>query len=359
MNSSTKATYKSARSTLSATWRRRLGLGLACCAVGLAGFAIDSPAQASENVGQSQLRIVDGQPATEGEIQATVALLDPQGQQPFCTGTLVAPRVVVTAAHCVTVENGDKADPASPEQIAVGAGMLNAKQTPKDKIYAVSKVVPHPSYPNYDQTNDPTGMLHYHDIAVLVLSQPVEGMKPAPVLPLSQFDNVLKEGTPVTITGYGLIGLSDDASFGVLYTAQTPFQRRTDSEFLAGRKGQPDSCNGDSGGPAYVSHEGRTFLIGATSRATDDANLACGEGGIYSLVPAFEDWIKASADGLYPPAAPQSNGQNEDSPARAADDDDEGGGCSATGNRDASGWLGAWLLALGLAFAHRGHSKRA
>jgi len=313
----------------------------------MAGLVINSPVQASEQVGQAQLPIVGGKAATEAEIQATVALLSTQDQEPFCTGTLIAPRVVVTAAHCISEINDDKATPEPPEKIAVGVGSLEAKKTPKNKIYSVSKVVPHPSFPNMEESKDPTGLLHQHDIGLLVLSKPVEGMKPVPVLPFKQFDSVLKEGTPITITGYGV---TDDESAGVLFTAQTPYQRRSDSEFLAGRKGEPDSCNGDSGGPAYVSHDGKLFLIGATSRASANSTAACGEGGIYSLVSAFDDWIKASADDLYPPAAPSNENK-----ANAAEDPDDG--CSATGRKDPGNWLGAWLLALGLVVARRDRSR--
>ncbi len=64
------------------------------------------------------------------------------------------------------------------------------------------------------------------------------------------------------------------------------------TEFVAGAPFlDKDSCNGDSGGPAYVYQRGRWLLAGATSRATRSAVRPCGDGGIYTTVDAYRDWI--------------------------------------------------------------------
>ena len=79
-----------------------------------------------------------------------------------------------------------------------------------------------------------------------------------------------------------------------LSAAETTLGFNSFSEFVAGRKGSgKDSCNGDSGGPAYVFVDNERRLAGATSRATDEANNSCGDGGIYVRVDAVADWIDA------------------------------------------------------------------
>ena len=63
-------------------------------------------------------------------------------------------------------------------------------------------------------------------------------------------------------------------------------------EMVAGRKALgKDTCNGDSGGPAYIRQAGAFVVAGLTSRATLSATVNCGDGGIYVRSSAFRDWI--------------------------------------------------------------------
>jgi secreted trypsin-like serine protease len=59
-----------------------------------------------------------------------------------------------------------------------------------------------------------------------------------------------------------------------------------------------DSCKGDSGGPAYIDVDGEWQLAGATSRGTCKARRICGDGGIYTRVHAYVDWIESVAGPL-------------------------------------------------------------
>lgn len=318
-------------------------------------------AGAGESVGTTGQPIVDGQPAAAGEIYGTVALLDSYDSQPVCTGTLIAPRVVVTAAHCVSYE-GDDGQPqqTQPDQVKIAAGVLDATSAPASAIIDVEKVVPHGNYPGDEGGNDPAGVGNDYDIALLVLRQAPQGVAPVPVLAMSELD-ALSQGTPITITGFGLTSIAEDAPYGKLFTAQTPFERRSETEFLAGRKGDPDSCNGDSGGPAYLIRDGAVRLVGATSRAAHDSQQSCGDGGIYTLVPAYDDWLREMSDGLYPAQGSTDSGSSASAGSGAGAPDPvwppessqnagpEAEGCSANG-KPMSPW--SWLSAaavLGLA----------
>jgi hypothetical protein len=57
----------------------------------------------------------------------------------------------------------------------------------------------------------------------------------------------------------------------------------------AGKEGK-DSCNGDSGGPAYIKLDGKLLLAGVTSRGSE----VCGLYGIYTRPEAALDWIIAN-----------------------------------------------------------------
>jgi secreted trypsin-like serine protease len=248
--------------------------------------------------------ILGGTAATKGQAATAVALLDARSGQVFCSGALIAQTVIATAAHCVAIENLTTGSIHYRErgEIIVVAGALDATNARPEERSSLSGVVCHPGYPGPSSSGDPEGLGTDNDLCLLLLEAPITTVPLVEVPPRRLLETLVHEGTPVTIAGYGLHDL-DGALPGVLYVAETPFKRASHAEFLAGESGAPDTCRGDSGGAAYVSEAGKTYLLGTAARRKASATALCGEGGIYTLLPSYTSWMRDASEGAYEPLA--------------------------------------------------------
>ena len=95
----------------------------------------------------------------------------------------------------------------------------------------------------------------------------------------------LISGVKIHLAGYGMneFGKYDDT----LNVTVVPFDHLNgDSEFRT-IETDSGSCNGDSGGPAYVFLDQKLLLAGLTSRGDGP----CRSFGIYTIVDYFSKWI--------------------------------------------------------------------
>ncbi len=253
---------------------------LAVLIVSASGLACTNSPQ--EPSAHSNHPVVGGVPAATSDYPSTVAVTDPSGD-PFCSGTLVAPTVVVTAAHCIKSGN--------PSNVRVVHGHAVPSQAPASERRMVSSAVPHPDYAPFAPT-DAYGLGPLHDIGVLVLEEAIPNAVVAPILPIDSVDAILTPNRPMHIVGFGINDTQTQAS-GELYKALTPHIRHVPTELLGGRPGEPDACFGDSGGPAYVVNDNTLWLVGATSRAWEHASEPCGHATVYTLVSYYAKWISS------------------------------------------------------------------
>lgn len=224
--------------------------------------------------------IVGGVPASTSDYPSTVAITDPDGS-PFCSGTLVGPALVVTAAHCL--------EGRSIDDTRVVYGFTNPSTATEADRRVPSLVIVHPNYaPGAAQ--DAYGMSASNDVGAIVLQSPIEEGVVTAILPEALVEQLLTPGTPMHIAGYGVNSNTTQQS-GILYRAVTPHVRHVPTELLAGLPGHPDTCFGDSGGPAYVIVDGTLWLAGATSRAWAGAINPCGESTIYTMIPHYAPWL--------------------------------------------------------------------
>ena len=122
----------------------------------------------------------------------------------------------------------------------------------------------------------------------------------------------LGQALQTTLVGFGNDDVLSTRGFGIKREVTVPITHpprgggnpdegeeelgfESDFEIVAGGAGF-DSCNGDSGGPAYIDVAGQRVVAGLTSRATSTARNPCGEGGIYTRVDVHVDFIRAVAN---------------------------------------------------------------
>jgi secreted trypsin-like serine protease len=218
----------------------------------------------TEQESTSSVKVFGGRASEDGEWSSSVAIL--RGGSTFCTGTVVHPRLVITAAHCVTNSQSD-----SGSSIRIGVG----KHERTAKTYAVERVKLYPGYVDDAIT----------DIAYLRLAQPVENVEIIPPLTdKSEIETLLAQGAKSVLVGFGQ---TNTGLIGIKHQVETFVGRPELGALFIGGNGK-DTCQGDSGGPAYGRlPNGEWRVYGITSRGN-----GCSGGGTYARMHDQICWIQ-------------------------------------------------------------------
>jgi len=219
----------------------------------------------SENPEQSQQKVYGGTKSGTGTWQNVVAITQKSGGM-YCTGTAIAPTIVITAAHCAV---GFKASNVS---VYIGEGKEGGRVVGEYPATVLK------ASPLYRTSND---------ISYILLSKPLD-------LPISAYIPVLtaaeEKSELLAIGKTGRIigfGNRDDGGFGVKFEVDAKITKLTSNEVSLGGSGK-DSCQGDSGGPVFGKLlNGEWRVYGVTSRGG-----SCGTGGIYGLMHANICWVQ-------------------------------------------------------------------
>ena len=270
-------------------------------------------------------RIVGGTEAPEDAWPWMVALIYTDPGSPFdnqfCGASLIHPRYVLTAAHCL-----EGLFPSG-VQVIIGSKDLD----PLDggaRVIDVEEFILHPAY-GTDITDELDG-----DIALIRLAEPVTDV---PLLPLNQAPGLEAPGVVSKTMGWGLTVdqgegsprlLEVDLPIVSLETAQNTgaYDGTLTPDMLAAgfAAGGKDSCQGDSGGPLIVPANNALgwAQAGVVSFGPDAGCAAPNAYGIYARVSYFYDELTAW---MYPSFVRWAIANQVDS----AQDDRDGDGLSA------------------------------
>ncbi len=192
------------------------------------------------------------------DVEPAEYLLDTQDYQSTialsgCTATLIAPRWILTAAHCVYPSSAD-------------GNKAGDEITLLDQVITIRTVH---SHPNHTQE----GTLK-HDIALIELVEPSFSILPTPI-----YEKNNELGQQMKLAGYGILadgvqGIYDRCFPCDLRGADNKVEEANDYQ-LRFRFDSPDAgsslplegvgAGGDSGGPAFIETDNGRYVAGVSS----------------------------------------------------------------------------------------------
>lgn len=285
--------------------------------------------------------IWNGTPVAPGGHPAVVAVAGqtPEGPFLFCSGTLVTPDWVLTAAHCL--------QGVTDVVVLFGDDLANDGYT---DLVEAADIHPHPGFDADDLAND---------VGLVRLADPKDDVDP--VLLSDEPITVADHGDEVLLVGFGFD--PPDGGSGIKREGVVSIVAH-DARFLLTDDPDTNLCQGDSGGPGFEQRGGALVQVGVSSFVTPEC--IDGSGGL-TRVDAFLPWIRTFAPDVRvghvvrPPGDPDDprgplvpEGADPLDPDRPEPrGDDGGGGCDTSG---AAG--GAWALIALLAPIRRRRSDK-
>lgn len=288
---------------------------LSSCAATLACLAACTSPEATADIAARRVDpIYRGTPAPN---DPAVVALTMQGQGAFCTGTLITPTIVLTAAHCLQELSGY----LDYTRVFFGADAEGSGVTRN-----VRRIAQHPTYSDRALTGD-IGLVE------LTTAAPAE-VTPIPYLPASKGLSSADHGGSIRFVGFGY---TETGAYGqrrqvngqigkVCTSGQCTYMGDyLNAGTFAYAQSNGGPCSGDSGGPAFISRDGQPYVVGVTSYGDQE----CAIMGVSTSVDYYEafilDFMAGGGGVVDEPVTPSDCNSASCAPGAACDADDDCG----------------------------------
>ena len=273
-------------------------LGPVLASIAIASVACSaSPGTA---VGESSSGVIKGTASDESQNAVVLLVMIDRGQGGIgqCTGTMLAPNLVLTARHCVS--NTQEGVACRADGTPIAGGKITGDKKPEDIYVVVGTQRPTRPEANGQGAKlfvTETTNLCNNDIALVLLKQPIKDVPIAPI----RLETPAVKGELVTAVGWGVTDKTQSPNVrqqrtGIEISSVGGDAREQigPTEFSVGES----ICSGDSGGPAIAEATGT--IVGVVSRGGNGTNptsnpasscLGSNASNIYTGIAGFKELI--------------------------------------------------------------------
>jgi hypothetical protein len=259
--------------------------------LGLVAAGCSAPADETQGTTESAIvgGEVDGGHPNVGAIYWDITGDDGRTTVSICTGTVVTATAIVSAAHCVVPPPG--------QHYSNYRFTLDRIVNAGSRFLPIASVVAHPAY----ELGTFGGG---YDVSVMRLAAPVD-VAPARLAPPM---NEAAVGSAVVPVGYGLSDGVARTGSGTKRSITVKLTAIDANEFTYGEAGRT-VCGGDSGGPVFMTVDGREVIVGLTSWGTSNCSAAAHA----TRADRVRDFVDAAVGGAIPaPPTPPTAGDDDD-----------------------------------------------